>query len=61
MEWLVSQKANLWESLIWADDILKWETNPNVIQFFSNIPSSAVKTFTATVRGMTNPYDTMKW
>ena len=61
MEWLVSQKANLWESLIWADDILKWETNPNVIQFFGNIPSSAVKTFTATVRGMTNPYDTMKW
>lgn len=61
MEWLVSQKASLWESLIWADDILKWETNPNVIQFFGNIPSSAVKTFTATVRGMTNPYDTMKW
>jgi len=61
MEWLVSQKANLWESLIWADDILKWETNPNVIQFFGNIPSSALKTFTATVRGMSNPYDTMKW
>lgn len=61
MEWLVGQKASLWESLIGADDILKWETNPNVIRFFSNIPSSAVKTFTATVRGMTNPYDTMKW
>jgi len=60
-EWLVDQKATLWESLIWADDILQWEKNPNVIQFFGNIPSSAVKTFTATVRGMTNPYDTMKW
>jgi len=61
MEWLISQKASLWESLIWADDILKWETNPNVIQFFWNIPSSAIRTFTATVRWMTNPYDTMKW
>lgn len=60
MEWLVSQKADLWESLIWADDMLKDEHNPNVIKFFSNIPSSALKTFTATVRGMTNPYDTMK-
>lgn len=60
-EWLVWQKATLWESLIWADDILQWEKNPNVIQFFGNIPASAVKTFTATVRGMTNPYDTMKW
>ena len=48
-EWLVWQKATLWESLIWADDILKWETNPNVIQFFGNIPASA------------NPYDTLKW
>ena len=61
MKWLISQKANLWESMSGADDILKGETNPNVIQFFGNIPSSALKTFTATVRGMTNPYDTLKW
>lgn len=61
MKWLISQKTNLWESLVGADNILKWESDPNVIQFFGNIPSSAVKTFTATVRGMTNPYDTMKW
>lgn len=61
IKWVISQKANLWEYLTWADDILQWEKNPNVIQFFGNIPSSAVKTFTATVRGMTNPYDTMKW
>ena len=61
MKWLIEQKANLWEELTWADDLLKWEDNPNVIQFFWNIPSSAVKTFTATVRWMTNPYDTMKW
>ena len=60
MEWLVSKKVNLGESLAWADDAIMWETNPNVIQFFGNIPSSAVKTFTATVRGMTNPYDTLK-
>ena len=59
-KWLISQKANLWESLVWADDVLQWESNPNVIQFFGNIPSSALKTFTATVRGMTNPYDTLK-
>lgn len=61
MKWLISQKANLWQSLIWADDVLQWEHNPNVIKFFGNIPSSAVKTFTATVRWMTNPYDTLKW
>ena len=61
MKWLISQKANLWESLVGADDALKWETNPNVIQFFGNIPSSALKTFTATVRWMSNPYDTLKW
>ena len=60
MKWLISQKASLWESLTWADDFLKWESNPNVIQFFGNIPSSALKTFTATVRWMTNPYDTLK-
>lgn len=60
MKWLISQKANLWESLTWADDFLKWENDPNVIQLFGNIPASAVKTFTATVRWMTNPYDTMK-
>ena len=59
-KWLISQKANLWESLVWADDVLQWESNPNVVQFFGNIPSSALKTFTATVRGMTNPYDTLK-
>ena len=47
--------------MIGANDVLKWEHNPNVIKFFGNIPSSAVKTFTATVRGMTNPYDTLKW
>ena len=61
MKWLVSKKANLGESLAWADDVLQWESNPNVVQFFGNIPSSAVKTFTATVRWMTNPYDTLKW
>lgn len=60
-KWLIQQKANLWEYMVGADDVLQWETNPNVIQFFGNIPSSAVKTFTATVRGMTNPYDTLKW
>ena len=60
MKWLISQKANLWQSLIGADDILKGESNPNVIQFFGNIPSSAIKTFTATVRWMTNPFDTFK-
>ena len=57
---VISQKANLGQSLIGADDILNGESNPNVIRFFSNIPSSAVKTFTATVRWMTNPYDTLK-
>lgn len=60
-KWLIEQKTNLWEYIVWADDVLQWETNPNVIQFFGNIPSSALKTFTATVRGMTNPYDTLKW
>lgn len=61
MKWLISQKANLWESMSWADNFLAGETDPNVIQLFGNIPSSALKTFTATVRGMSNPYDTMKW
>ena len=61
MKWLIDQKSNLWEYMIGANDVLKWEHNPNVIKFFGNIPSSAVKTFTATVRGMTNPYDTLKW
>jgi len=61
MKWLIDQKSNLWEYMIGANDVLKWENNPNVIKFFGNIPSSAVKTFTATVRGMTNPYDTLKW
>ena len=61
IKWVISQKANLWESLTWADDILNWESDPNVIQLFGNIPSSALKTFTATLRGMTNPYDTAKW
>ena len=60
MKWLISQKANLGQSLIGADDMLKDEHNPNVIKFFSNIPASAVKTLTATIRGMTNPYDTFK-
>lgn len=60
-DWLIWQKATLWEHLIWAEDILRWETNPNVIQFFGNIPSSAIRTFTATVRGMTNPWDTLAW
>ena len=60
MKWLINKKSNLWEDISWADDLLKWEDNPNVIQFFWNIPSSAVKTFTATVRWLTNPYDTMK-
>ena len=60
-KWLIQQKANLWEYMVGADDVLQWETNPNVIQFFGNIPSSAVKTFTSTVRWLTNPYDTMKW
>ena len=61
MKWLISQKANLAESMTWADDILNGEHDPNVIQLFGNIPSSALKTFTATLRGMTNPYDSMKW
>ena len=61
LEWLVHWKANLWESLIGADDILLWESNPNVIRFFANIPWSAVKTFTATVRWATNPADTLAW
>ena len=61
MKRLIDKKANLGESLTGADDVLQWESNPNVVQFFGNIPSSAVKTFTATVRWMTNPYDTMKW
>lgn len=60
-KWLIDRKKSLWQDISWADEVLKWESNPNVIQFFGNIPSSAVKTFTATVRGMTNPYDTMKW
>lgn len=61
MEWLVSQKANLFESLSGADDILKGEHNASVIQFFGNMPWSALKTFTATLRWLTNPYDTLKW
>lgn len=61
LKWLIDKKANLWQSLVGADDILKWESNPNVVQFFANIPSSALKTFTSTVRWMTNPYDTFKW
>lgn len=61
LKWLIANETTLWESLIWADDILKWEHNPNVIRFFWNIPWSALKTFTATVRWMTNPYDTLKW
>ena len=55
----------LWNGIKWNisydyndKDFMEWLV---VIQFFGNIPSSAVKTFTATVRGMTNPYDTMKW
>ena len=59
-KWLISQEVSLWESLVGADDILKGEENPNVIRFFGNIPWSALKTFTATVRWMTNPYDTLK-
>ena len=59
-KWLIDKKISLWQSLIGADGILTGESNPNVIRFFSNIPASAVKTFTATVRGMTNPYDTLK-
>lgn len=61
MEWLVSQKANLFESLSGADDILKGEHNASVIQFFGNMPWSALKTFTATLRWLTNPYDNLKW
>jgi len=61
MEWLIDQKTNLGEYLTWADDILKWESDPSIVQFFWNIPASALKTFTATVRWMTNPYDTLKW
>ena len=60
-KWLIDRKKSLWQDVSWADEVLKWESNPNVIQFFGNIPSSAVKTFTATVRWLTNPYDTMKW
>ena len=61
MKWLISQKASATEWLSWADEMLTWDISPSVIQFFGNIPSSALKTFTATIRGMTNPYDTMKW
>lgn len=61
MNWLISQKASLWEAMIWADEALQWVTSPNVVKFFSNIPWSAVKTFTATIRWMTNPYDTLSW
>ena len=61
MKWLIDKKTDFWEYMIGANDVLKWEHNPNVIKFFWNIPSSAVKTFTATVRWLTNPYDTMKW
>ena len=61
MKWLADQKSNLWEAETDASGtLLDNETNPNVIQMFGNIPSSTLKTFTATVRGMTNPIDTLK-
>jgi len=61
MKWLIDNKKSLWQDISWADEVLKWESNPSVIQFFGNIPASAIKTFTATVRWLTNPYDTLKW
>ena len=59
--WLIDNQATFLENMAWANDILKWENNPNVVQLFWNIPASTLKTFTATVRWMTNPYDTIKW
>lgn len=61
MKWLISQQASFGQSMIGADDTLKWISSPNVVKFFSNIPWSAVKTLTATIRWMTNPYDTLSW
>ena len=59
--WLIDQEANFGQYLIGADDTLKWVSSPNVAKFFSNIPWSAIKTLTATIRWMTNPYDTLSW
>lgn len=62
LKWLISKKANLGETLTSADDkLIEWDSAWSIVQMYGNIPSSALKTFTATVRGMTNPYDTMKW
>lgn len=59
--WLIDQNANFWQYMIWANDTLQWVTAPNAVKFFSNIPWSAVKTLTATIRWMTNPADTLIW
>ena len=40
---MISSSAKLHSESLICDDILKWETNPNVIQFFGNIPASAIK------------------
>ena len=60
-KWLIDNQATFGEYMIWANETLQWINSPNVVKFFSNIPWSAVKTFTATVRWMTNPYDTLSW
>ena len=58
---VVQQEANLGESLIGADDTLNGVNSPNVVKFFANLPESAVRTLTATIRWKTNPMDTYKW
>lgn len=58
---VVKQEADLWESLTGADDTINWVNDPNVIKFFANIPSSWLRTLTATIRGKTNPVDSLEW
>lgn len=58
---VVQQEATLGESLIGADDTLNGINSPNVVKFFANLPESAVRTLTATLRWKTNPMDTYKW
>lgn len=58
---VVQQEANLWEWLTWADDTLNGINSPNVVKFFANMPSSWIRTLTATIRWKTNPLDTIKW
>ena len=60
-KWLIDNQATFGEYMIWANETLQWINTPNVVKFFSNIPWSAIKTLTATIRWMTNPYDTLTW